>query len=365
MKTAYIVGAGLSHYAGLPLQSEFTKQLQAARDFDEGPSRAMVSHLDEFVHEVFRLPKDAEPSQWPELEDIFTFIDLSANTGHHLGRKYSPKDLRRIRRVLIARTIRMLHQSYERAKRHHDRKWLQLVNFVKKLSVTESRFISLNWDTSLESIILENHTDCDLTYGKSVRPALFRGDNEIEMLSEDSVSEIQISKMHGSMNWLYCDNCRRIFWFPPTETLKVANQIIRKDEWKEIDLEFKPKKARGCCFCGTELGTRIATFSYRKALDFRMFQRSWERAERHLRDSDRWVFIGYSLPGADFEFKYLLKRVELARAKPPRIVVVSGGDKEATSRTLKNYQGIFGSRVEDGVTFYRDGLKAETIQQIT
>jgi len=333
MKTVYIVGAGLSYYAGLPLQSDFTKELLAARDFDEGPSQAMVSHLDEFVHRVFHLPTDAEPSQWPELEDIFTFIDLSANTGHHLGQRHSPKDLRRIRRVLIARIIRMLHQSYRKAQRSSNEKWVQLVNFVKRLNVTESRIISLNWDTSLESIILENHPGCHLSYGKSIRPAVFRGDNEIETFEADSASEIQISKMHGSMNWLYCDNCRRIFWFPPTETLKVADQIIRKDEWKTIDPEFKPKKARGCCFCGVELGTRIATFSYRKALDFRMFQRSWERAERHLRDCDRWVFIGYSLPGADFEFKYLLKRVELARAKQPHITVVSGGCEEATSRT--------------------------------
>ncbi len=292
MKTAYIVGAGFSYYAGLPLQSDFTKELLAARDFDEGPSQAMVNHLDQFVHKVFHLEKDAEPSQWPELEDIFTFIDLSANTGHHLGPKYSPKDLRRIRRVLIARIIRMLHQSYKKAKKHADQKWIQLVDFVKGLTVNESRFISLNWDTSLESIVLETHPRYQLSYGKSIHAADFRGDGEIEIRRPNSGSEIQISKMHGSMNWLYCDNCRRIFWFPPTETLRVADQIIRKDEWRSIDPEFKPKTARGCCFCGVELSTRIATFSYRKALDFRMFQRSWERAERHLRDCDRWVFIG-------------------------------------------------------------------------
>jgi hypothetical protein len=365
MKTAYIVGAGLSYYAGLPLQSDFTKKLLAARDFDEGPSQAMVAHLDKFVHKVFHLPTDAEPSQWPELEDIFTFIDLSANTGHHLGREYSPRDLRRMRRVLIARTIRMLQQSYKKAKRSSDQKWVQIVNFVKKLNVIDSRFISLNWDTSLESIILENHKECQLSYGKSIRPAMFQGETEIETLPAESWPEIQLSKMHGSMNWLYCDNCRRIFWFSPTDTLKVADQIIRKDEWRKIDPEFKSKKARHCCFCGVELGTRIATFSYRKALDFRMFQRSWERADRHLRDSERWVFIGYSLPGADFEFKYLLKRVELARTKRPEIIIVSGGTEEATSRTLKNYQGIFGSRIKDGVTFHRNGLDAVTIRQIT
>src|SRR5512133_1574205 len=80
---------------------------------------------------------------------------------------------------------------------------------------------------------------------------------------------------------------------------------------------MRPTKAsktyRICCYCNqVELSTRIATFSYQKALDFPMFQRSWLLAERKLRNSGRWVFIGYSLPAADFEFKHLLKRVELA-----------------------------------------------------
>ncbi|MGB9122994.1 MAG: hypothetical protein WCE73_20435, partial [Candidatus Angelobacter sp.] len=101
-KTAYIVGAGLSHYAGLPLQAGFTKAILAARDFKPGPSRKMVELLDNFVHDVFQIKEGADFSEWPDLEDIFTFIDLSANTGHYLGPKYDPKQLRRVRRVLIS-----------------------------------------------------------------------------------------------------------------------------------------------------------------------------------------------------------------------------------------------------------------------
>jgi hypothetical protein len=44
-----------------------------------------------------------------------------------------------------------------------------------------------------------------------------------------------------------------------------------------------------------------------------MFERSWLSAERLLRQAKKWVFIGYSLPAADYEFKHLLKRVQLSR----------------------------------------------------
>jgi hypothetical protein len=123
-----------------------------------------------------------------------------------------------------------------------------------------------------------------------------------------------------------------------------------------------------CCYCGdVELSTRIATFSYRKALDFPMFHHSWLLAERKLRNSGRWVFIGYSLPSADFEFKYLLKRVELACRPRPEIIVVTGGDDEsAIQRTMENYRGLFGNTVsKEEETFFDEGLTDRIVSRIT
>jgi hypothetical protein len=62
------------------------------------------------VHSFVQIPliiSQARISNFGPIEDIFTCIDLSANTGHHLGPKYSPSDLRSVRRGLIVRIIRM------------------------------------------------------------------------------------------------------------------------------------------------------------------------------------------------------------------------------------------------------------------
>jgi hypothetical protein len=115
---------------------------------------------------------------------------------------------------------------------------------------------------------------------------------------------------------------------------------------------------------GVELGTRIATFSYRKALDFPVFQISWLRAEQALRQASRWVFIAYSLPAADYEFKQLLKRVELAKPDRPVIFCVTGGSPEAVKKTRVNYQRFFGPRIKQGETFFADGLTGEVVKQI-
>src|SRR5271170_7601286 len=110
IQTVLIVGAGFSNNAGLPLTSEFTDAILAARQFGPGPSRMIVDFLSEFIHDAFDVPRRAKAEDWPELEDIFTCVDMSANSGHHLGGLFAPADLRTVRRALLSRIVRMLDQ---------------------------------------------------------------------------------------------------------------------------------------------------------------------------------------------------------------------------------------------------------------
>src|SRR5205807_60116 len=173
----------------------------------------------------------------------------------------------------------------------------------------------------------------------AVRVSLHSGIGTIKVQEPETHRVRRVIKIHGSANWLYCDNCRRLFWIRSNQTGKVGDQLLSDDEWHKIAPETPIKKERWSCECGSRsLGTRLATFSYLKALDFPMFQKSWFSAEAMLREAKNWVFIGYSLPAADFEFKYLLKRVQLSRRKAPNFAVVSGGgDAEETYRHYQRF----------------------------
>ena len=104
-----VAGAGFSFNAGLPLASNFSKVLLNLNKLRlDGPSANHVRFLRGFVDKVFGEGENIPPEEWPELEDIFTLVDLSANTGHHLGRIYSASDLRVVRRAIIVRMIRMV-----------------------------------------------------------------------------------------------------------------------------------------------------------------------------------------------------------------------------------------------------------------
>jgi len=365
IRRVFIVGAGFSHYAGLPLQSQFTAALLEAVHFRRSaPSRQIVEYLNDFIREVFGVQGTPHARKWPELEDIFTCIDLSANMGHHLGAEYSPTTLRTVRRALIVRIIRMLHQRYRLAKKRHDPDWETLETFFRRVDLSSSGFISMNWDTVIEQGIAMLPGALGIDYCCDAISASFpkRGDRRKRILLDGRTPAkvIPVIKMHGSTNWLYCDNCSSLFSFPADDTIKIAEQLLGRQDWRRIAPSSGNSPIRWRCHnCpDVPLGTRLATFSYLKALDFPMFQKSWFSAAKLLRDAKMWIFVGYSLPAADYEFKHLLKRVHLSRDRAPKLVLLTGGWK--ARMTIGNYKRFFGS-----IKVFDKGMTNHFIAQVS
>lgn len=366
--TVLIVGAGFSANAGLPLASEFTTELLNIKGLKlDGPSARQVPFIRQFVDRTFGEGQERTPAQWPELEDIFTLVDLAANSGHHLGPHYPAAQLRTVRRAILARTIRMLDQAYARRERKPDAAWNSLEVLFREFDIDDASVLSMNWDTVVERGLARTQSVSAFDYGCDSRRAAFDG-RRLKPKRGRPTRVAHILKPHGSTNWLYCDACREIFWVPPEDTQKVAQTIFRKPDWRAaetVKAATTPQTVDPQCpECAAKaLGTRFATFSYRKALEFPMFAASWRVAERHLKLASDWVFFGYSMPPADYEFKHMLKRVQLTEAIRPRITVITGGEEKAATATIERYEKFFGT-VSDERTYFRDGLDAAALDHL-
>lgn len=326
VKTAYILGAGFSLNAGIPIQSNFLHALRG-----KSQKVASLSPIDRLSIDAIKTYSSNVFGDNPELEDIFTCLDLSANTGHHLGKDYYPARLRSLRRVLISRIIKIVSSRY--------RQRPLLKQFMDSIDPPSSAFISLNWDTVIErELIRIGHKEGDFYYGC----------DEVQYYGKATKSanhkKINICKVHGSTNWLYCDNCRLLHVLPVEEEIEIPLQVLKKKDLQSLSKndkygalgEYKSSEKFKCRRCATILGTRMATFSYRKILDSPILAKSWFSAERLLSTAEQWVFIGYSLPAADFEFKYMLKRVEQAAMNKKRIIVVTMNDADNLYRRFFN-----------------------------
>ncbi|KQU93859.1 hypothetical protein ASC68_19410 [Devosia sp. Root105] len=367
-----IVGAGFSANAGLPLASQFTSKLLDVDGLsDEGPSAVQADFLKRFVNDTFNGGRETPEQNWPELEDIFTLIDLSANTGHHLGKEYSAAKLRVVRRAMIVRIVRMLQRAHGSHLRKRDANARLLTALFDNFRLDNTAVLSLNWDMVFERGIALRQQVEQVDYGCNATAARF-GDGEVKRQARatDDEEVLHLLKPHGSINWLYCDACRELFWVRSADTEHVAQTLFQERDWRAIldpalGGKFPRSLSPHCPHCRSQsLGTRIATFSYRKALDFPMHAATWRTAESYLKTAAHWVFFGYSMPAADFEFKHLLKRVQLTERIAPTITVITGGDAKAASDTIRRYDRFFGDVPKERFCFDH-GLTEEVLDHLS
>jgi len=344
MRAAVILGAGFSKNSGLPVQSEIPELLIKNQDnnaFDNNVSQIIQG----FYKDVFGFSKSAVA---PSLDDILTCIDISTNSGHHLGIKYSPLHLRAIRRFIIYKLFEILEKSYI----YSEAVFSLISSLFDKYSKLD--FIVLNWDTVLEKYINVVNNNYIIDYcngGKYIRSQ--KGSKALEKIS--------VIKIHGSTNWLYCDNCRALI----NDSFEDVS-LIKKAGFKTTDFKLfenfqqdieKIANGEKCFICGDEMSSHIATFNFRKSFRENSFSQLWNIAEDALTASDKWIFIGYSLPQADYEFKHLVKISELKlmhmKEKKPEIEVVLLNSKTTTEK----YNGFFGDRLSKiyngGINEYR------------
>ncbi len=340
-KVALILGAGFSCEAGLPTTKKVAQQfLRSPKNgqLDYSIEKEISKQLRMFWKYAFNYDGKR---RFPSLEDHFTVLDLAANAGRNIGSEYPPRKLRAIRRFSIHRIFQILALHY-----HHSPSIQHLLEALHSLADVRA-IISTNWDR-----VIENHLrDLPVQYWYGL---------PVESLSgiETFLSGTKLLMLHGSANWIYCDCCRRFYAEEVGKSALETFIYITRDDFRTLSdddatimrlVEGLSRRDKYCIHCTSRLSARIATFSYRKEVSIPQFQAVWQQAFSALEDSDTWLFIGYSLPDADFEFRHLLKSAQKAvsgdRAK--HIQVILKGDRGA-GRRFRHFFGLSGDQVYQG-----------------
>lgn len=329
-KTVFILGAGFSYPAGIPSQGQL---LSSIYDYELNPELEKCrTNLTSFIKAVFGL--DKEQIKNIDLEDIYTPIHQSVKSGGYL-KGYSPSVLAKIQNqlnLLIAHVIDNPRLGTELEDEYINLFVERLIEDKAKDRTDRDRaaIISLNWDILLDKKLFELIPPSKGTVDYACHCAGYKGGASLEPAMKARGAgkyTIKLMKLHGSLSWLSCPSCNRLF--------------INKH--KKIGIEGFKQKA-GCHKCEKViLDPEIILPTFQKEFNKLHFQMIWNQAGIELFEATKIVFIGYSFPLADFDFRSLITRYARKDVEVDVVLTNDDSSKEAADR----YRAYFGCKINE------------------
>ena len=349
MKTVFVLGAGFSYGTGAPMQSQIIKEI--IRLHGERPwlfDAIKLNAFEEFLTETLSIPPDKV--DLVPLEDVFTPLDRCLLDGI----SFRSLDLNKVKemRELIQYLIGVMMQELllDAKKEHVDQFANVLVqacsvrrNMEYKKNRDPASVVSLNWDILLDNSINSKIQEHEHKYGRAVvdyccHISSYDQYNEnvkpgLEVLGMGGYN-VKLLKLHGSLNWLQCPRCMRLY--VDYDNKIAVQQYLLKNPCRHCNKNFVGEQP-------SVLEANLIMPTFLKNLSNPQFKLIWQNAGIELAEADKVVFIGYSLPQADFEVRQLLSR--MIRKTATIEVITKGKESDhAVIELMGRYKVFFGNR---------------------
>ena len=119
---------------------------------------------------------------------------------------------------------------------------------------------------------------------------------------------IKVIKIHGSLNWKYCNCCNQVLLTPWNTDIDLNTQRFKKrigpsdENHEEIIIDLK------CPHDDNIFDTFIVPPTHLKNLNHPAINKLIDEAAIEIRKAKKIVFVGYSFPEADVHIKALFKK---------------------------------------------------------
>lgn len=363
-KRVYILGAGFSRPAQLPLQSEILGKIRDFHIMDISDQNVTDAWLEAYARVVDLLTRFPTGATEPTLEDLFTLLDQTiAVRDSFAGLGWI--DLVAARDALSRTTLVVLHRACE-AMSPEKRTFYRGVAaefLAERINAGQKAdpcsVVSLNWDYLLEDSLYDCLRQMELLGRADVDFCCYTTPLDPASAHVPSITQkarglfnFKVLKLHGSANFLRCPSCNRLF----TAIGSAA------DAWTAYVLpQYCPHCPKFVGFITEEgigeenaplLEPHFVTPTYTKVFDSAHIRTIWHNAHIELNEADEIVFIGYSFPDADYHVRTLLRR-SVRRGTPVRVVLAErdrnaddADDRLIASLPPARYRRFFGEDVQ-------------------
>lgn len=330
--TVFVLGAGASSADGVPLQRDllpFILQSGIPEINDSQIGRIVT----EFIADNFAF--NPLTGQYPALEAVFGFLDYFIQQNESLNSKYTNDRIRDIKEYLIKLIHYVVNMQMDKGSPYYHLFWNAVSRYNPNTSI-----ITLNYDTLLEQAFeflfkkfgyidyclplmnYEKQSNLNL-YNFWINPRV-----PVKVEEDENPVPIKIIKLHGSLNWKYCNCCNQTLLTP-------WDRKIDLNEGKFLGYTYPDKKEYEflCPQDGTRFQTLIMPPSYIKSLQHPVISQLISEAAREIRATRKLVFVGYSLSDADVHIKALFKKNISADTE---MIVINSKQKESLELIYKS-----------------------------
>ena len=302
----FVFGAGASISDGGPLQRDLLPEILR----EEYRDSELANLVKQFIINNF----DTENDRCPSLESVFGYLDYFISKKESLKGGYTIIQLISIKESLI----RLIHHRISEAKARKGvyKKFLECLNDVNK----NVSIITMNYDTLLDEsfdFLYPDHALIDycinfMNYEQYDKIDAFNWwDNPREPLkiwNGKVPTPIKIIKIHGSLNWKYCNCCNQVLLTPWNTAIDLKSQGFKERIFKSCENPEEIVFDLKCPNDETPFDTFIVPPSHIKELNHPAISKLFDEAAIEIRKAKKIIFIGYSFPEADVHIKALFKK---------------------------------------------------------
>ncbi|QIY83702.1 hypothetical protein HER18_09230 [Chryseobacterium sp. NEB161] len=364
-KTVYFLGAGFSADAGGPIQNQiiqFIFEEDFVEKFQHKPRIIEArKQFISFVNETLEIEEELRDKI--ALEDVFTPIDRALSQGKSF-KKFDIKELADLRErfhLLMGAAIQYGVDFQDKDKTYIE-DFAKYINSIAKERVDnlykdQIAIITTNWDILLDNALNKLARMFSMAHSESENPKLAVVDYCCYISSLDKNDKfikpgllalgkngynIKYLKLHGSMNWLHCPNCQRMY-------VKFDEKTMLIDTVKHCGHCKKNYKITSNDNA-IKLRSNLLLPTFAKDYSNIQIQLIWQNGGIELSEASKVVFIGYSLPQADFEIRQLLSRC-IPNHTEVEVVCYPNRNGTTKSETEKKeerdwYKTFFGKRIK-------------------
>ena len=272
-----------------------------------------------------------------DLEDLFTKLDKCVQTQSG-WKNYSFIQVIQIKQYILQ--LFVYYFGKKNAQFVVNDYYKSFAEFIAKQDVS---IVTTNWDTLCEQIFASKNIkynlclSCDSYYRISNKKTMRR-----------------IAKIHGSISWFSCSNC---------------GSLVIKQAGTESDflLSDKKKKCRQCQVTQEDdflFTPEIITPTMVKIFSKQMYNNIWQNAEYLLKDAKEIIFVGYSMPLADFEFRHMLTKY-ISPSTKIRVVLHESDKKKPGERRDVPEDRYRCSFPKNDMEFFYDGFTSYFDERIS